>query len=547
MNTPARAIVWQLWRRHHHVLLLSAAILVLMAITYPWLLHAFQDDALSRTVFIVSLLPPILVFAFVANVLIYSDEVGSLTAGYPRRMFTLPVPTRTLVAWPLLIASLVVCILWAFLALCVYRPSGYDAPVMWPAMVLIVTMVGAQALSWSPVDQVFRLWLAILGYALFVAVPLDLHLMRQISATSLMLIFAALLPVLYVIAYRGVASDRRGDRWGIGLSGFGSRLAAYVPLPRGPRDGFGSAGGAQFWYELRCHGLILPVFAFLQASAVAGFSLCLGHANDRFLLQMTLGVLASTPVLLAGSLGSGLGRMRPFWDKSREPVTFLSVRPVTTGALVWAKFRMAAFSVALSWLLVVFVAGVYVLAKHDTIELEQFFQSLRADFGGARGAAALAVAVIFGPLLTWKLLTDSVVPVLTGRRWIADGAVTLGVAFILGLIALGTWCARNPSYINDLVAAVLILAVIGLVVRVVVTAVGFVAARKRGLVSGREITVMVAAWFVLALVLAGGTHLMLRDGELPVSRPIAVLAAVSFLPMARFPLAPLALDWNRHR
>jgi hypothetical protein len=34
---------------------------------------------------------------------------------------------------------------------------------------------------------------------------------------------------------------------------------------------------------------------------------------------------------------------------------------------------------------------------------------------------------------------------------------------------------------------------------------------------------------------------------LPVSKPVVLLGVAAFMPLSRFALAPLALDWNRHR
>jgi hypothetical protein len=42
-------------------------------------------------------------------------------------------------------------------------------------------------------------------------------------------------------------------------------------------------------------------------------------------------------------------------------------------------------------------------------------------------------------------------------------------------------------------------------------------------------------------------YLLLPQAGLPVPRLVASVASLSALPLARFALAPLALDWNRHR
>ena len=56
------------------------------------------------------------------NALLFVEDVGNLSSGYPRRMFSLPVPARTLVIWPMLYGSATVALLWVATAYLVYRP-----------------------------------------------------------------------------------------------------------------------------------------------------------------------------------------------------------------------------------------------------------------------------------------------------------------------------------------------------------------------------------------------------------------------------------------
>ncbi len=98
MRTPAFAFAWQLWRRHHVGLSASLATLALMSLTYP-ALFAWNR---SESVLLASVIPAIGVVGYLMNLFLFSDQVGDLSGRYPRRMLTLPVPTRTLVLWPML-------------------------------------------------------------------------------------------------------------------------------------------------------------------------------------------------------------------------------------------------------------------------------------------------------------------------------------------------------------------------------------------------------------------------------------------------------------
>ena len=58
---------------------------------------------------------------------------------------------------------------------------------------------------------------------------------------------------------------------------------------------------------------------------------------------------------------------------------------------------------------------------------------------------------------------------------------------------------------------------------------------------------LLGLWLVLT---ACGIALAVLVGPMPyvsVSLPILVVSVAAIVPLARFPLATLALDWNRHR
>jgi hypothetical protein len=44
-----------------------------------------------------------------------------------------------------------------------------------------------------------------------------------------------------------------------------------------------------------------------------------------------VGFLLVLPILLAGAVGPGLGRFNPFWIKDRGVITFVAIRPISSG------------------------------------------------------------------------------------------------------------------------------------------------------------------------------------------------------------------------
>ena len=120
MRTPAAAIARQLGIRHRRGGVAALATLVGTVAAAPAIFALLP----IRYALLVSLLPLIGVFGYFMNALLFVEDVGSLSSGYPRRMFSLPVPTRTLVIWPMLYGSATVALLWVATACLVYRPGA---------------------------------------------------------------------------------------------------------------------------------------------------------------------------------------------------------------------------------------------------------------------------------------------------------------------------------------------------------------------------------------------------------------------------------------
>src|SRR5687767_9896961 len=60
-------------------------------------------------------------------------DLASPHSGFPRHLLTLPVSTRQLVLWPMLLGGVVLAAMWLTLALLIWRPVGVRLPLFWPA------------------------------------------------------------------------------------------------------------------------------------------------------------------------------------------------------------------------------------------------------------------------------------------------------------------------------------------------------------------------------------------------------------------------------
>ncbi len=338
MRGPAFAIPWGVWCRHRGAFLASAVTLFAMAVAYPLLFATVWEPAAV----LASVLPPVVVFGFVMNALLFVDDYGSLAAGYPRRMLALPMRTNTLVAWPMLYGTATVVLLWLATGL-VYRRSGFETPPLLPALGLAAVLAWMQALSWSPIAPPgARIVLAAGLLTVLGAPPLWLLATERASEFTVAALLAGYLAAAFVVARAGVARARHGDEWQFQLA---------VPLPWWPgqramrRVPFRSAGRAQLWYEWRSHGLSLPLMAGTLIVLFQGYLLFQRDAG----LRAAATLLLLIPMLMAGTMGVNLARMGPFWVPANKSFPFAATRPMSSGGLIAAKFRMAALSVLLTW------------------------------------------------------------------------------------------------------------------------------------------------------------------------------------------------------
>jgi len=545
MSSPALILAWQIWTRHRLGLRISAACLLLMVITFPPILQNYDSNA----VFVLTMIPAALIFAYVANLLLFTDEVGNFTSGYPRRMFTLPVSTRTLAFWPMLIALLTVLSLWLVISVLVYQRGGYRPPVVLPALALAVIMIWNQTVCWMPIkSQLVQGYTATIGYALLLGVPFWLLVVNRASSAEVTVIGLIELPALSALAFLGLTHARRGDSWSFGLQDLSDRFWAAMDRLTGQPSSFQTAARAQLWYEDRCHAAVLKGTTLLVLPWVY---ICVmtspNRPDNKASFPVALGCLLGIPFFMASSQGGSLGRMCPAWSRQRAFMSFLAVRPIRTGEMITAKYRMTARYVLQFWFLVLAMTGSWILLRGHADDMAGLFRLFFSTYPGWRGRVILGLAAVLAPVITWKLLTDNLVPGLTGRKWLADGSVLANMTLLMCLIAAGLWCGSHPEILVRIIAPLTWLTGIWVIIKAILALLAFRLALSRGLLRVQSVLGICALWLVLAAVTLTLVHLLLPREGLPVPRVIALAASLCVLPLARFALAPLALDWNRHR
>jgi hypothetical protein len=555
VHTPSLALAWQLWGRHRRGLIAALACWLLFALLAAVLRGKAQEavvqlGALAASMTLIYLLT---VFAYGFDGL----PLEAAQSSFPARQFTLPVRTASLVAWPMVSGGAAVVLAWVAWAGLVLRPCGVDVPLGWPALMLAAVLTWLQALLWTP----FGLpWVRL---PLGLAVPTGVVVLAVGGSTAgvpeaaLVAVLAALLPPAYFVARAGVARTRRGDvpEWWAGAA---PRPRADSARAAGRRP-FRSPGGAQLWYEWRCHGLAFPLLLAGMLLLLTGPAVLLGRLGDAAvdadlfpylapfsretrIVAVTFNALLWLPPCLAGLLGGGLGSTGPQFRMT----SFLATRPQTGTALVTAKLRMAALSTLAAACVTLLTAVGWLLLTGVGPDVAGWWRQVEAMPYAAPAwlIALLGLAGLLG--LTWLHLCKGLVIGLSGRpRAYVALASVLGVGLVVALSLLGPRLAHHPEYFEALRA--LLPWVMGLAALLKLLAVGGVAAalRRRGLWAGRTVATVMGVWLGTAGCLLALFLVLVPAGLVAwYVRPVGVVLA---LPLARILAAPLALEWNRHR
>ena len=88
------------------------------------------------------------------------------------------------------------------------------------------------------------------------------------------------------------------------------------------------------------------------------------------------------PIILAGSLGSGLAKLTHFFEPKPAFPTFLAARPMTSAAIVANQLRMSALSVLLTWAVVALLTGIWMVLSGNVSASAQQWSALTGHLAG---------------------------------------------------------------------------------------------------------------------------------------------------------------------
>jgi hypothetical protein len=544
MHSPALAFGYGIWVRNQIGFLICAAGLVVMGLVYP-LLFSFS---VAPSTLIASTIPLIGIFSYVLNATIFAQEPGSLASSYPRHLLVMPVKSRSLVFWPMLFGSLIALLLLFVTVKVVYRSSGLAIPLGLPALALVVIVAWFQAIAWFPLEARFIRALIALFAALALG-SLPIWIIVRFGQEAHFLVAAVLIAYLvaaYPLAFAALVAQRRGDSWQLWFSreraGRSLGRAAHVRS----RRPFRSATTAQFWYEWNCHGRAILTFLGFEMLMIWSIVLHARRPIDASLLPLILSLLLFSPIAVIGSSGPLIGRLRPFWVEQRSFNTFMIVRPIASAELVAAKLRLAVLVVISSWVFVLMGTSACVLFSRSLAAAITVWHRFVSHYPGGQAPAICVLACVLAPALMFRMLTDGMPFALTGRKWLADTVVCGYMVLIVCLGSAGVWVAQHPQYLPRIMAMAPWFVAFVAVLKAGGAAVAFRIALRWKLIDWREIRRIVATWAAFTVAVIAFVLLLSPPASL-ISKPSLFVGAASFVPLVRFPLSTLAVEWNRHR
>lgn len=551
MRSPTYTLLWEIWRRHR----LTATAIIVLTVAGRLLEFSEQASAPGRAASGPS--PVIELLAMVALVLLfgmfnYTEPSGKRGIGrFPHRLFTLPISSMRLVAVPVLagVASVeLFYVLWrAPLA------RGGSTSAAFVAVLLGALMVFYQAVLWI-LEPLGELRLVTIGTVAFVVYWVGMLPSfpptpppRWRSETALGTIVAGLAVVVFLLTWRYVVRLRQG---GQSRARRIERLIAMVSaaLPRTPKTAFASPAGAQFWFEWRSSGVVLPFLVGGILLVIVGPFAWMTRNDAGGTFRLLLGILLM-PIILAVPVGMAFAKPT-FWSEDVSVPTFIAVLPLSEEDLVAVKVKVAAVSVLISWLLVLSFLAVWLPLAANLDSVSRFAIQLwvvhQNSVAAVYGTAALvATACIF---LTWRFLVSRLATGLLGKRPIFIASVLF--VFVLGIAAAAFDATRLPGWILEDPARMAM--IVWLLAVAVIVKYWLAVYSWRG-ISAPYVRQYLLVWsagttclLILAMLFWGVVRIYVAL-DIYEFQGLMILLALLAVPLGRVGLASSCLAHNRHR
>jgi hypothetical protein len=549
VRTPTTALLWQMWRSKRH----SAVALIAITIG-AWIAdiatHGWTPVRSGGAPGPLNELAAMASFVLLLAVFSYTEPSGDKGIGrFPQRLFILPVTTLRIIAIPMVSGVLAIVLLYATW-MNRFTTDGSTSRI-YVAVLLAAFMVFYQTVLWT-LDRAGAFRIVMLGTIAVVLFVVGLHpasagIDPPVWRTAPFLGSAVALAAVgsFLFSWSRISAIRSGGDRGT-PRGPGALIARVMDLLPRRRAPFASASAAQFWYEWRSAGAVLPLL--VAANLLLGAPLVSSPGDAGAGMGFLVTALLS-PIVLAMPVGMAFAKPM-FWSEDLSVPAFIGTRPLSGADFVAVKLGVAAASAAVSWLIVIAVLGGWLAFSANTdgvsvlaIQLWAFHDhSVLAVWG----IAALVVAA--GILLTWRFLVSGMWAGLSGsRRLHVWSLIALGLVAVGYLVSpanrLPAWLMEDPARMPPFAWAAAI----------AVIAKYWLAARTWRGVAPSLVRRYVVVWFVATATLIVLGMVVLRMLRIYVAvdawrlQSLLILLALLAVPLARTGLAASMFEHNRHR
>lgn len=450
------------------------------------------------------------------------------------RLYTLPVPTSTIVAWKMIPAMVLIFVESIASTAALNWLFGLHWPLWGPALLSSVSLAMIFAALWYADRSIYLPFCVAFG-ALIIGVwyksrwgpisnfPNRIWSSVTVSEMATMSLFCV---ASYVIAVIGVSRSRCGETLGADCErGWSENIANWnVQFRVGGTGRFETPQAAHFWCEWTRKGWLLPAVLLVALT----FGLAGWTAFSRDPAQLIDGLVAAGLMLPAlGMLGGIVIGNTGATDTNYEMGSFLGTRPLSDRDLSTITLKVLGRSVLISWLLwciaFVGVAGLQWLSGDLGRSLN--FRSLHWWYlpvtllGAWIANATVASLSLTGQNSKWVRLFASVFAGYIGLALISKFQTGDTQQNIVGVTIILTGIAMGAISVSLLVAAL-----------------------RRSAIDLQTALAASIIWSVLSAAIVIEAFRL----HAPPSAMVLLIGIVSFA-VSPVAAAPLAIAWNRHR
>ena len=349
LANPFDAIVWSFWIGGAKTLAYS---LLFTPFVYLACRVVFSSDS---TIKLTSVWISIQILSFF-QIFLHSDVADDLATGLPKRMFVLPIATRTLVFYMIAIGLVSSALFSATIDLVFLHPIGYGVPVIPLMLASAAALSWVQAFSWTPIEPAWaKPYLALIGLIALVGIACWTIQIVHASSTIVSLLFASYLIGAFLVMLKGVERARRGDFFRFGKTQSIHQQPGAIVFRR--FHPFRSPAAALFRLEWSFNLWIVAVLSMILTILTGASFYFLSGSNESIRPTFLNTSMIIIPIFSSFFYAYESPRFKPIWSGFKDRFEFFAVMPIKTNDFIKTKFLVALSATFSSWAGFLIAAG----------------------------------------------------------------------------------------------------------------------------------------------------------------------------------------------